>query len=88
MNYKISYSDNFSTEIQKLTDEYQIIVFSKIEILRTNPRHPSLRTKKLGGHRGLFESRVSDDIRLVWRYENNKIILMLDVGHHDMLKKY
>ena len=88
MTYNITYSDNFSTEIQKLTDKYQTIVFSKIEILRNNPRHPSLRTKVLGGHPGLFESRVSDDIRLVWRHMGNKIILMLDVGHHDMLKNY
>lgn len=31
------------------------------------------------------------DIRLIWRFDDeseDKIILMLDVGHHDVLKKH
>ncbi len=90
MNHNVIYSNTFSNEIIKLSRKYQNLVFKKIQILRANPKHPSLRTKKLirANNETLFESSVNMDIRLVWRYEDDKIILMLDVGHHDILKKY
>ena len=34
----------------------------------------------------MFEMSVNMDIRILWKYENGVIILLLDVGHHkDML---
>jgi mRNA interferase RelE/StbE len=88
MKYILRFSETFLDELDNLSDKDRGIVLKKMEILRNNPKHPSLRTKKLEGHHELFESSVNMDIRLIWRYENNTIILMLDVGHHDMLKKY
>jgi mRNA-degrading endonuclease YafQ of YafQ-DinJ toxin-antitoxin module len=60
----------------------------KVSLLAEHPFYPSLRSKKLKGRFGHFESSVNMDIRIVWRYENRKIIILLDVGHHDILKKY
>lgn len=28
------------------------------------------------------------DIRVIWYYEGDEIILLLDVGHHDILNKF
>gem|GEM_PF-3086733 len=28
------------------------------------------------------------DIRVIWKYGTNKTIVLIDVGHHDILKKY
>ena len=28
------------------------------------------------------------DIRIIWYYEGEKLIILVDVGHHDILKKY
>lgn len=28
------------------------------------------------------------DIRIIWFYENDELIILLDIGHHDMLNKF
>jgi mRNA-degrading endonuclease RelE of RelBE toxin-antitoxin system len=86
-NYAVLFTDNFMNEFDKLPDNYQKLVLKKIELLAVDPRYPSLRTQKIGG---VFESSVTMDIRIIWKVdiENNKIIVLLDLGHHDLLRKY
>lgn len=55
---------------------------SKLKLLAQNPFHPSLRTKKVQGLDKVFEMSVNMDIRILWRYENGIIILLIDIGHH------
>lgn len=50
--------------------------------------HPSLRTKRIQGIDRLFECSVNMDIRIIWHYEGNLIIVLLDVGHHDIFRQY
>jgi mRNA-degrading endonuclease RelE of RelBE toxin-antitoxin system len=87
-NYNIVPSKGFEKELGKLSDIDKQAVFNKIALLEDNPFYPSLRTKKLKGNSGCYESSVNMSIRMIWQFENNKIILMLDVGHHDVLRKY
>ena len=28
------------------------------------------------------------DVRIIWYYEGEKMIILLDIGHHDILDKY
>lgn len=28
------------------------------------------------------------DIRIIWYYEDDKIIILVDAGHHDILKQF
>ena len=37
---------------------------------------------------GLFECSVNMDIRIIWYYEDGVMIILLDVGHHDILRQY
>ena len=67
------------------TEKKQIV--SKVEMLSINPLHPSLRTKRIQGTDDLFECIVNMDIRIIWFYEGDEIIMLLDVGHHDILDK-
>jgi mRNA-degrading endonuclease YafQ of YafQ-DinJ toxin-antitoxin module len=64
------------------------MVLKKLDILKKDPFYPSLRTKRMRGGSSNYESSVNMDIRLIWEFEDDKIILMLDVGHHDVLSKY
>ena len=50
--------------------------------------HPSLRTKRIQGTKDLFECNVNMDIRIIWYYEGDKLIILVDVGHHDILDQY
>lgn len=28
------------------------------------------------------------DIRIIWYYENQELIVLVDIGHHDILKNF
>jgi len=58
----------------------------KIELLVQNPIHPSLRTKRIQGSSDLYESSINMDIRIIWYYKSSQIIILADIGHHDLLK--
>ena len=60
----------------------QKAVMQKLKMLTENPFYPSLKTKKVQGLNNVFEMSVNMDIRILWRYENEVIILLIDIGHH------
>lgn len=80
--FNLEISDKFKKQMRRLSVKEQQVVQKKIKILLNNPFHPSLRTKKLKGDDGIYEMSVNMDIRILWRYEGNVIILLLEVGHH------
>ena len=89
--YTVLLTKVFFHELEKLSAKNQKMVMKKVEMLRNNPFYPSLRTKKvlgIGTRDERYESSVNMDIRIIWRFDGGKIILVLDVGHHDVLKKY
>ena len=88
MNYKITYSPNFTKHFNKLSNIQRNQVKNKLKLLATNPAHPSLRVKRIKGADSLWEMSVNMDIRIIWCYMGDTIILLLDIGHHDILKKY
>jgi len=47
-----------------------------------------LRTKRIQGTDNLHESSVNMDIRIIWYYEGDVMIILVDTGHHDILKQY
>ena len=88
MSYKITYSKAFKKHYKKLSDTEKIQMKKKLKFFVENPTHPSLRTKKIQGTDGIWESSVNMDIRIIWFYENNELIFLLDIGHHDILDKF
>jgi mRNA-degrading endonuclease YafQ of YafQ-DinJ toxin-antitoxin module len=92
-NYTTVPTKGFEKELRKLSAVDQSLVLRKMLMLSDNPFYPSLRTKKLQGKTEVYESSVNMDIRLIWNFDEDeegkqKIIIMLDVGHHDILNKY
>lgn len=85
MSYSISFAKSFVKRYGKLTAVEQRAVDGKIRILAENPWHPSLRVKKIQSTDGIFECSVNMDIRIAFVFEGDKIILLLDVDHHDKL---
>lgn len=80
--YKLKYTKEFEKHLKGLSSAEQKAVASKLKLLVQNPFYPSLRTKKVQGLDNVFEMSVNMDIRILWKYENGIIILLLDVGHH------
>ena len=88
MAYRITFTNRFEKHFKDLTAQEKKQLQNKLRLLAQNPTHPSLRTKRIQGTTDLFECSVNMDIRIIWYYEGDKLIILLDVGHHDILEKY
>ena len=88
MKYKITYTKRFEKYLKKLSAIEKKQIKAKVELLADNPLHPSLRTKRIQGTDDLFECSVNMDIRIIWCYEGDELIVLLDVGHHAILDRF
>lgn len=80
---RIVYSENFKKNAEKLPIEVKRQLKKKLTLTVENPRHPSLRTKKLQGRKdGVYEASVNMDIRFTLEYIDDGIILR-NIGYHD-----
>ena len=86
--YKIAYTERFKRVFNNLTNNEQIQFQNKMKLFVENVLHPSLRTKKIKGQKDLYESSINMDIRIIWYFENGELIILVDIGHHDILKKF
>ncbi len=83
----VLYKPAFIRQYQKLEASLQAEVKEKIALLRKDPRHPSLRTHKLGGKlSGRLSFSVNYSYRIVFIYQNKRTAVLLAVGDHDVYK--
>ena len=85
---QITYTERFQKHYKALTDLEKKQFRAKLELFRGNPLHPSLRVKRIQGTKALFEFSVNMDIRVIWFYEEEVLVALLDIGHHDILDCY
>ena len=83
--YNLEYSKAFRKNLKKMSAIEQRTTAEKLKILIKNPLHPSLRTKKVQRLKDVYESSINMDIRVLWMYKGKRIILLLTIGHHDIL---
>ena len=87
MACKLTYTDRFIKHYLTLTAKEKSQLRNKLDLLTENPSHPSLRTKRIQGTEKLYERSINMDIRVIWFYEGTAMIVLLDVGHHDILRR-
>ena len=85
---QITFSDKFRKHYKTLSDQEKQQFQNKLRLFAENPMHPSLRTKRIQGTANLFEFSVNMDIRVIWFYEGDSLVVLIDVGHHDVLRNY
>ena len=89
---KIGRSDRFIKELKKLVvkgivDIEQVEKF--LRLIADEPRHPSLRVKKIQGTTDIFEASVNMAIRVTFQFIKPETIYLRNIGEHDMtLKRY
>lgn len=82
---KIEWSDTFTKEYGHLPQQEQDRFKQKIKLFIQNPRHPSLRVKKMQGTLGIWEARISQSYR--WTFELIEGgIRLRHIGTHDILR--
>jgi mRNA interferase RelE/StbE len=86
--YKLLLTENFEKAFNDLTKKEQSLFYKKMRLFVEDILHPSFRTKKLRGQEDLYESSINMDIRIIWYFEGDELIVLIDIGHHDILNKY
>jgi mRNA-degrading endonuclease RelE of RelBE toxin-antitoxin system len=79
-------AQSFERDSVRLPEQVLALVEKAIRLLAENPRHPSLRTKKMKGTEDIWEIRITRDYRITLQWEADLIILRR-VGTHDILRK-
>lgn len=88
MKLIITYTERFKRHYKRLTSAEKNQLRKKLAIFSENPVHPSLRVHKIQGTEALWEFSVNMDIRVLWFYEGDELVALLDIGHHDILNRY
>jgi mRNA interferase RelE/StbE len=87
---KISRSDRFIKELRKLIDK-GVLTIEQVEkflrLVEENPRHPSLRIKKIQGTADIFEASVNMSVRVSFQYIKPDTVFLRNIGEHDMTLK-
>ena len=73
---KLYFSNRFKRDYKKLSPEIKKILQTKLKLMSENPRHPSLRIKKVKSEKDIFEVSINMNIRITWQYSKNKILLI------------
>lgn len=82
----IRFTKSFEADYRKLPHKIQGWLDKQLLRLLENPRHPSLRTKKMEGYPGMWEGHITKQWRFTFTiYED--AYFMRRVGTHDVLLK-
>jgi mRNA-degrading endonuclease RelE of RelBE toxin-antitoxin system len=73
----------FDRSLASLDSNSQKAVAKALRLLLNNPRHPSLRIRKMEGYSNVFEASANMDIRITFHYEKPDTIVLRNCGHHD-----
>ena len=71
----------FDCAFRKLTPEVQSAFDKQVRLLITNIRHPSLRAKKYDEARGIWQARVTRNVRFYFSIVGD-IYIILDIEKH------
>ena len=82
---KIRRSDSFKKDFKKLPENIQNKIIKQLSFLLENPRHPSLRLKKMEDPRDIWEVRVTKGYRFTFQFQG-EIYYLRRAGTHDILK--
>ena len=81
-------TEHFTKCYKNLPPTIQAHVDKQLSLLLANPKHPSLRIKKIQGTGGaIFEGRVTKNYRFTFQIKGNTYILRKVGPHNQALKK-
>jgi addiction module RelE/StbE family toxin len=83
---KLCRTESFQRDFQKLPQEVRFRAERVLLLLAENPRHPSLRAKKMHGTEDRWEASVTMSYRIVYQIVGNSLMLRR-IGTHDILRQ-
>lgn len=86
---QVTRSSRFKRSFKKLPPRIQNDFDSKIRRFFRNPFDPSLRTHKLHGNLGSYYAfYLRDGYRVLFDFEDDNNILLVNIGSHDEYEKW
>ena len=82
---RIRQERQFDEEFAALPERVQRRARKQLALLLSNPRHPSLRIKKMEGQRDVWEGRISRDYRFTFDIIGD-LYKLRRIGSHDILR--
>jgi mRNA interferase RelE/StbE len=83
---KVAFTKPFKRDYKGLPENLQELIDKQIIHLLNDPKHPSLRLKKMEGHKFIYEARITKGYRMTLQIVNDTYLLRR-VGTHSILKK-
>ena len=81
---ELVYSERFKRNFKKLSADGKRAAREKLALFIDDPFHPSLRSKRIQGSPDAWESSISMDIRLTWRWGDEEgVVELRNIGEHD-----
>jgi len=77
---RVARSNRFKKEFTALPESIQRRAAKQFQLLVQNPQHPSLRTKKMTGHKDIREARVTKAYRFTFTIEKDQYVLRRSGG--------
>ena len=75
----------FDEDYDRLPDSIKERVDKQLALHLENPRHPSLRVKKIKGHPNIWEGRITRQYRFTFQIIED-LWLLRRIGTHSILK--
>jgi|BarGraNGADG00312_1021997.scaffolds.fasta_scaffold19104_2 mRNA-degrading endonuclease RelE of RelBE toxin-antitoxin system len=73
--------DDLDADIQKIAEK-------QFHFFIENPFHPSLHTEKIDKAKGIYASRITDNVRFTWQFgEEKSTVVLRNVGEHNKVLK-
>lgn len=86
ITYEVHFGNNFKKLIKKFPSKKEKINIC-INKFITNPFEPSLKTHKLSGKlEGIWSFSIDTHLRITFKFQSTKEILLLDIGTHEIYK--
>ncbi|WP_104372123.1 type II toxin-antitoxin system RelE/ParE family toxin [Desulfocucumis palustris] len=82
--YVLEFSTKFVRAYKKLDQQTRFQVDNTLQLLVKNPKHPSLRLKRIQGTKDIWEISVNMSVRITLRLSEN-IIQLRNVGTHEQV---
>lgn len=85
IHYDIRYKPSFIRQFKKTNKDLQEEILETIELLKHSQNHQKIKVHKLSGKLKEFHScSVNYRHRIVFMFEKDVIIILLEVGNHDV----
>lgn len=81
---RLELTKRFQRDFRALSEPIQRRVEKQLVLFLQNPRHPSLRIKKMEGFHDIWEGRITQSYRFTFQIREDTCVLRR-IGTHDIL---